>query len=1207
MIHQTTGETETRKPTKEAESFARLKAVTNELRLALPQFKTNLCDLNAGRGEFLAGLHDHSTTAALVCDKGAHTSVKMDRQGMVPMEVYRITGDICDLYPVLLDTNWTCDLFAMRLPSGVLWPRSKCEFLAKSEWETVAEVWKGNPDKKQIPAALALWLIAFDRMTERGEGMVLLPKKDVDSFAADFPAFSALSRHIWLVLDISARLFDEDAAVEDEFCAVYFAKAHTMGTMVHSPRIRTLGHLNAACSNAGNRRTAYRQGYSVSGSMLVNKDSALIWDAVRTEWNRRTDPNPRTDYHVWLEPGTDKIKAQITRFDRFAKSVPSQAALLTFNQIMGRTPSELVLQNTTRQTLLSIVKGGVWRIDPDLMAAVDKVLADYETVRSPLVPLPASQRLAWLDEVTTIKCTKDLHHKYRTLFQAGQSYPTRACTVLIERMTQKPNMAGEMENILCNGTEMLLSIEGEDRREYNFLDGRHIKEDIDVTRANSSARVPIDFPLQRLLEHFEIPDVPDVSETKAGEYNRHRENLAKIQEFVTQHVDMKFRFKPFQVDDYSRAACTNGSVFAAQTGLGKSLAAIALPSLQIGINWPLSYIHKSLVPLSPVLIVAPENLHEQLSAEWKRRFGIKSIKLDCQDTYLSLTKGGRERLAPGFYLTSYYQLGLNKMDRLLVPGDCKREFSEVAKLMRQYGVTIDEAKGYSLGNKPVPEGSNPLLEKAIAMCADRYDHFGSGVGDWRNGIKCIFSPSLADLCRDDFDCVVIDEGTRIKGEETKIGIAVRELDPKYRLVLTATPIKNRLKDIFYLLWWAAGGMAEPHPRFPYGQNDQDKFAADHLVCERNLTKEARERKERGVTAATGRRKKPRGKPGVEVCNIHRLWKIIAPTVLRRRKNEIGEDIVGKKKHIIRCPMGVKQHKVYEYHLKGAYLDKNGEDALMAKLQALRCVAACPNGELLQQLPQELEHPSTRLYRSPTDYIPKLAACLTIIEQRMRMQEQCVVFSALHEPLDTLSKRLEEAGIPHDVLDGRKTAKHRGKMSAEFREGLPRAKPVLLAGLKAMAEGNNWPLANNVILLAFDWAWDLFEQGINRCHRLDSIKDVNVWPIICTGTIDRKLESMIDEKGDASELVIDGKLIGEDVQEVNLRDLLKIAEEEFAKAETYPETKLEQEWPALRGKLAEAWSLCKGMRFMTHQEKMVSRANSIPLNELLAKIKRLEAA
>lgn len=92
--------------------------------------------------------------------------------------------------------------------------------------------------------------------------------------------------------------------------------------------------------------------------------------------------------------------------------------------------------------------------------------------------------------------------------------------------------------------------------------------------------------------------------------------------------------------------------------------------------------------------------------------------------------------------------------------------------------------------------------------------------------------------------------------------------------------------------------------------------------------------------------------------------------------------------------------------------------------------------------------------------------------------------------------------------------------------------------------------------------------------------VNVYPIICDGSIDRKLEAMTEEKGDAAELVLDGHLLGEHTSEVNLAELLSIARLEFNggggsdAVTTVDEAELEKEWPPLRaelGQLMTHWS------------------------------------
>ncbi|MBI4661491.1 MAG: DEAD/DEAH box helicase [Verrucomicrobia bacterium] len=131
----------------------------------------------------------------------------------------------------------------------------------------------------------------------------------------------------------------------------------------------------------------------------------------------------------------------------------------------------------------------------------------------------------------------------------------------------------------------------------------------------------------------------------------------------------------------------------------------------------------------------------------------------------------------------------------------------------------------------------------------------------------------------------------------------------------------------------------------------------------------------------------------------------------------------------------------------------------------------------------------------------------------------------------------------------------------------------MAGIECMAEGHSFHLCSNEILLSYPWALDKVVQAEDRSHRLNSRKDLNVYRLICDGSIDRKMESQIEEKADAAELVLDGHLLGEMGTELNLAELLDIAAKEFDEAtKTIDESVLESEWPALRGRLREAFGL-----------------------------------
>ena len=610
----------------------------------------------------------------------------------------------------------------------------------------------------------------------------------------------------------------------------------------------------------------------------------------------------------------------------------------------------------------------------------------------------------------------------------------------------------------------------------------------------------------------------------------------------------RFAFKRFQREDYARAAVADGVILAHDTGGGKGLALFIWPALKVGFKSLAEVGRKSLQPLAPVLLVVPGDLHQQVMAEAREKFGAQCTVLDSQDTFLHLSTvnpaNGRRQLPPGYYLTSYTQLGSNGVqdpapfnhsapDEMMVryglaEADIRKWFLDRGKIhslyykwlaehtpglgpdaseaelhaawraaksaskAEQHGIydlAYETLRHYHHGARPSWAGLPPRSRQFIQneLLKDTHAAMIRGIGEKRyatqrpGATRCVFSPSLADLCQDTFACVAVDEGVRMKGEHTEIGLGVRQMNPRYRLVLTATPIKNRLPDIFWLAWWAAGGHALANARWPYPDDSESKldFSQEFLVSERNLTKEELSETKRRYQKLTP-----------QVCNVHRLWKLLAPVVLRRRKKDFGEDIVQKRRHLVRVPMGTRQAAVYQHHLLGAYADLNGKPALGARLQALRVAAADPSSELLRP------HPSDKNSGLPycsapggqpglPGYTPKVAAALQIIDQILRRGEQVIVFSAFQSSLDTLSARLREADVPHCVLDSRTSQKKRGIIAADFKLGPGKSKyPVMLAGSDSMSEGHIFNLCSNVIRLSYSWAWDKQEQGDNRVHRLN---------------------------------------------------------------------------------------------------------------------------
>jgi len=1395
--------------------------------LAIPlcQYRPHAVDLTCGNGQLLAGVLPRRSSARFGCDidpsafslqPSAFNFVTADVTKLYPLlRAVHWQADVFALNPPW-DLHWyraEPRLEPGNIPSplpsdgrgeGQGEVRGRLSALAQSDCPAVAAAFAahdGRVPRECIDSTVATLCFALDCMSQQGEGFLIANEATLQRliFAPGAP-HKALADHIWAHLVIAGNICQPpsppgEGRGEGGFKTgiIYFARAHIDGVKIEhripslagagEGRREILSQAQAACEEFRASRLTCRKGPEPK-EYSHTRDTETLWLAAAEEYNRlySTLRTPHSAlYNLWLSP-YGSIRTALSLFDKSSGRVDNQMAGALF-ALNGKQPIQLVLQRSQRKALEAAVgmarptgtdgnggnggpTGTVWRVDPRLMAAVAEAIRQYDAVRSPLYPLPAIQRLGYLDELDEIKCCRSLASPSPGgegrgedgRFIAGKTYPIRSCTVAVNRQGARMNVHGLTEDVEWDGQELALFITDEAGVERCFMEERLraggvkinvLKSGVTRKRRDSDIEAeecPIDFTLQQLAAHFIIPDVPDVAARFPEQYKRNLDTLAQIERLVAApnlfqpaQPIAAFGFKPFQREDYARAALQDGVVLGHDTGLGKTIAEFIWPLLKLGlIPSPIPSDGRGegqgevrasnrLVPARPVLLVVPGDGHDQTDDESFLHFKTRAVRLDSQEKFLKLSvpNGGSaaRRLPPAFYITSYTQLSGNgvaefpKLNRARpeatmralnltekdaadwfdhraeiyrheyerlgfkipspLPSDARPTFGggegqgevllptwkqiEAAwkKLRKSYlGRESDAYRneldtayytlqkitpqpgaspaGYdaspSPGEKVKPsrgsagEGGsssrrfNPVqtpnseLRTPNSSYGDlsadqqqfirselairKHREFSQNIGLTRtiaipeppddnlpiselrtpnselpssicgtHKVKCVYSPSLADLSGDCFGAIVVDEGTKMKGEATEISLGVRQINAPYRLVMTGTPVKNRFPDVFRLAHFVCGGHEEPTARFPYGEDGRDQFAEDFMVSERNLTKEA--------NSESGRRFR---KLTAQVCNIHRAWKLLAPIILRRRKEACGEDIVPKRRHVVRVPLGLYQAACYQFHLNADYRDCNGQKAVGAQLQALRIAAANPASELLRRPDGD---GTAGTVRSRFTYVPKVATACSLVAQILQRGEQGLIGSAFQDSLDALSARLREAGVKHLVLDGRVSQKKRAGLAREFKQGPPRAiaegltsrcsqYPILLAGVECMAELHSFQYCNNVLLMAYSWAFDKFEQFINRAHRLNSPWPVDVWSLVCEGSIDRKLESGIHEKGDAAGLVLDGHLLGEVPGEVNLHELLHVAHREFKEAKIVDELELEKDWPSLRAQLGKAF-------------------------------------
>ena len=401
---------------------------------------------------------------------------------------------------------------------------------------------------------------------------------------------------------------------------------------------------------------------------------------------------------------------------------------------------------------------------------------------------------------------------------------------------------------------------------------------------------------------------------------------------------------------------------------------------------------------------------------------------------------------------------------------------------------------------------------------------------------------------------------RLKATDSYISLGVRRMRPRHRVALTGTPVKNRLEDLFWLAHWCAGSPKEGNARFPFPDNGKarDRFAELYMVTEENHTRAEKYRALHPGKSKTFKRRLP------QTANLHELWRLLGCLVLRRRKQDFGEDLVTKTIVPVKVKPGRAQQEVYRWHLTHPP-EFNAEGApiadpvaqLLAQLGNLRMAACCPDAPNLR---------GTAVSRSWTDHSPLLSGTFSLIEEQLSKGEQVMVAAPFQHFSRTLEVRLKEAGVSCVRLDGETSARERGRLAAQFKQ---HAFAVLIAGQQAMGEGHSFEQCSTLILPALHWAYDVNSQVEDRIHRLTSPKPVTIYVLSTENTISVRLLDLYREKSQASAAAIDGRLFGDepDEEDVSLGALLREAQEGFhGDAPTIDERTLEAGWSAVRERL-----------------------------------------
>ncbi|MBS3920109.1 MAG: DEAD/DEAH box helicase [Deltaproteobacteria bacterium] len=325
--------------------------------------------------------------------------------------------------------------------------------------------------------------------------------------------------------------------------------------------------------------------------------------------------------------------------------------------------------------------------------------------------------------------------------------------------------------------------------------------------------------------------------------------------------------------------------------------------------------------------------------------------------------------------------------------------------------------------------------------------------------------------------VVLDEAQNIKNPETKQSKAARAFKGDYRIALTGTPVENNVGDLWSIMEFL-------NPNF---LGTQTEF-----------------KKRFFIPIQAGR----------DPEAVEQLKRLTGPFILRRLKTDkaVIADLPEKMEMKVFCTLTKEQASLYEAVVKETIENIDSTEGIQRKGMVLAT---------LSKLKQICNHPAQFL----GDHSPipgrsgKLTRLTEMIEEMVEVGDRALVFSQFAEMGEILRRHLQETfGREALFLYGAVPREKRDRMIERFQsdEDGPH---IFILSLKAGGTGLNLTRASRVVHFDRWWNPAVENQATDRAFRIGQTKNVQVHKFLCAGTLEEKIDEMIERKKEIAEGVI----------------------------------------------------------------------------------------
>jgi SNF2 family DNA or RNA helicase len=323
--------------------------------------------------------------------------------------------------------------------------------------------------------------------------------------------------------------------------------------------------------------------------------------------------------------------------------------------------------------------------------------------------------------------------------------------------------------------------------------------------------------------------------------------------------------------------------------------------------------------------------------------------------------------------------------------------------------------------------------------------------------------------------VVLDEAQNIKSSTALQARAVKRLPARHRVAMTGTPVENRLLELWSIMDFLNPGYLGNAKEF------RSRFAQP--------IEKYRDPERAGT-----------------------LRRLIQPYVLRRLKTDrtIIKDLPEKIETRVDCHLTAEQATLYEAVVKEMLAQIEHAEGIQRRGLVLAT---------LMKLKQICNHPAQFIQDGSAlaERSGKLARLEAMIEELLSEGDQALVFTQFAEMGKMLRRRLQQtAGREVLFLHGGTPKRQRDAMVERFQQGEP---SLFVLSIKAGGLGLNLTAANHVFHFDRWWNPAVENQATDRAFRIGQRRNVQVHKFVCVGTLEERIDQMIEQKKELAEVVV----------------------------------------------------------------------------------------